>query len=93
MSDSDAQAAARWMLAQIMDSRSHELWQTDAAEHIKKNFDAHLTYMNANGNLAISKKVLDAFRMISDGTVVWEKGPKCWRQRTQLDPAGKRQVG
>lgn len=55
------------------DSPAHELWQMDAAEHIEKNFDEGLTYENDNGNVAINRKVLDAFRAISDGTVVWER--------------------
>lgn len=80
------------MLAQITDDPAHELWQMDAAEHIEKNFDEGLTYENDNGNVAISRKVLDAFRAISDGTVVWERGTKSWRLRTQFDPEGKRQV-
>lgn len=92
MSDTDAQAAARWMLAQITDTRNHELYQSDAAEHIEKHFDEDLTYINDNGNLAISKKVLNAFGKISGETVVWENGWKGWRQRTHRDPEGKRQA-
>lgn len=92
MSDTDAQAAAQWMLTQITDSRSGELWQMDAADHISKNFDEGLTYINDNGNLAISKDVLAAFRKLSDGQVVWERGLRYWRRRTERDPEGKRQA-
>jgi hypothetical protein len=92
MSDTDAQAAARWMLAQITDTRSGELWQMDAADHISKHFDEGLTYINDNDNPAISREVLDAFRKISDGAVVWERGPRLWRRRTARDPEGKRQA-
>lgn len=92
MSDKDAQAAARWMLAQITDNRSGELWQIDAADHISKHFDEGLTYINDNGNVAISKEVLAAFRKMSDGAVVWERGLRYWRRRTEHDPEGKRQV-
>lgn len=92
MSDTDAQAAAQWMLVQITDSRSHELFQSDAADHIKKHFDEYLTYTNANGNLAIGKEALAAFRNLSDGTVIWEHGARYWRLRTERDPEGSRQA-
>ncbi|MBK3639448.1 hypothetical protein [Streptomyces sp. MBT33] len=92
MSDNDAQAAAQWMLAQITDSRSHELFQSDAAEHIRKNFAEGLTYTNDNGNLAVDKRVLKAFREISEGTVIWERGARYWRLRNERDPQGTRQA-
>ncbi|MCX4577346.1 hypothetical protein OHB41_30035 [Streptomyces sp. NBC_01571] len=92
MSETDAQAAAQWMLAQITDSRSHELFQMDAADHVAKHFDPGLTYVNDNGNLAISKEVLSAFRKMSEGTVIWERGARYWRLRNDRDPEGKRQA-
>ncbi|MEU0030772.1 hypothetical protein [Streptomyces sp. NPDC006335] len=90
MSDTNAQAAAQWMLTQITDNG--ELWQMDAADHIASDFDEGLTYTNDNGNLAISKEVLAAFRKISEGTVVWERGQRYWRRRTEHDPEGRRQA-
>jgi hypothetical protein len=92
MSDTDAQAAAQWMLAQITDGRNHELYQMDAAAHVEKNFDADLTYVNGNGNVALSKKLLAAFDAISRETVVWERGWRGWRLRKPSDPVGKRQA-
>ncbi|GAA5207582.1 DUF6953 family protein [Streptomyces thinghirensis] len=48
----------------------------DSADRIASDFDEGLTYVNDNGNLAISKEVLAAFRKLSEGTVVWERaGP------------------
>ncbi|WP_326673392.1 DUF6953 family protein [Streptomyces canus] len=90
MSDTDAQAAARWMLTQITDNG--ELWQMDAADRIASDFDEGLTYTNDNGNLAISKEVLAAFRKLSEGSVVWERGSRFWRRRQEYDPEGKRQA-
>jgi hypothetical protein len=92
MSDTDAQAAARWMLAQITDTTGGELWQADAAAHIEAHYDEGLTYINDNGNVAISKEVLAAFRKMSEGTVVWERGSRFWRQRAGYDPEGQRQA-
>ncbi|APE26719.1 hypothetical protein vnz_37005 (plasmid) [Streptomyces venezuelae] len=92
MTEMDAQAAARWMLVQVTNTSGRGLYQVDAAEHIKKHFGSGLTYTNDNGNPAIDKKVLSAFRAISKDTVVWERGEKCWRQRTDSDPEGARQT-
>jgi len=39
-------------------------------------------YTNQNGNLAISKEVLEEFRKLD---VVWERDERCWRKRTNLD--------
>lgn len=89
MSDTDAQAAARWMMEQI--TETGELWQADAAAHIDHDFEG-LTYLNDNGNVAIGKDVLAAFRKLSEGTVVWERGSRFWRRRAEDDPEGKRQA-
>jgi hypothetical protein len=51
-----------------------------------------LIYTNANGNPAISKKVLDAFHALSGSTVVWENGWKGWRLRRQSDLEGRRRA-
>ncbi|NEB01933.1 hypothetical protein [Streptomyces sp. SID13726] len=91
MSEQDAQAVARWMLAQITDSPEHELFQSDAADHIAEHWP-ELTYENENGNPAIDKKVLKIFRKISEGTVVWERGARYWRLRNEHDPEGRRQA-
>ncbi|MEW2425902.1 hypothetical protein AB0911_35815 [Streptomyces nigra] len=90
MSDADAQAAARWMLTQV--TENGELWQTDAADRIASDFNEGLTYINDNGNLAISKEVLAAFRKLSEETVVWERGSRFWRRREEYDPEGRRQA-
>ena len=90
MSDTDAQAAAQWMLTQVPENG--ELWQMDAADRIASDFDEGLTYINDNGNLAIGKEVLAAFRKLSEGTVVWERGPRFWRRREESDPTGRRQI-
>lgn len=78
------------MLAQM--TENGELWQMDAADRIASDFDEGLTYINDNGNPAISKEVLAAFRELSDGAVVWERGSRYWRRREESDPEGRRQV-
>lgn len=86
MTAPDAAAAAQWMADQI--AEHGELWQNDAADHIHRVND-DLTYVNENGNLAISKAVLAAFRKLTDGTVVWERGSRSWRRKTKGDPDGR----
>ncbi|MBC2908244.1 hypothetical protein H4N64_43505 [Streptomyces sp. PSKA01] len=55
MSETDAQAAAEWMLAQITDGRNHELFQSDAVDYIAKHFPG-LTYENDNGTRRSARK-------------------------------------
>ncbi|MFF3677371.1 DUF6953 family protein [Streptomyces sp. NPDC002120] len=57
-----------------------------------KNFDDGLTYTNDNGNPAIDKTVLKAFKEISEDIVVWNNGWKGWSLRGPHDPAGKRRA-
>ncbi|WP_340384641.1 hypothetical protein U5640_43045 [Streptomyces sp. SS7] len=47
---------------------------------------------NDNGNPAIHKTVLKAFKEISGDTVVWNNGWKGWSLRSPHDPAGRRRA-
>jgi hypothetical protein len=81
---------AEWMLGEV--ERRRELYQEDAAFEITKNFGEQFTYENDNGNLAISRTILTAFRKISEGTVVWERGSRSWRLREPHDEPGRQQL-
>lgn len=87
MTEPDPNAAAAWMADQVNTHR--ELYQTDAADHIYREFGGQLTYENDNGNLAIDKSVLAAFRKLTESTVVWERGARVWRLRERHDPEGR----
>jgi succinylglutamate desuccinylase len=87
MTAPDATAAAQWMADQI--AKHGELWQNDAADHIHYKLNHELTYENENGNLAIGKDVLAAFRKLTEGTVVWERGSRSWRRKGKGDPDGR----
>lgn len=90
MAISDAQRAAEWMFQQVT---VHGVLRQDvAAYYIATNFTG-LTYRNRNGNPAIEKSVLGAFRKLGEDEIVWQRGGRFWRLRTQHDPVGKRQVG
>jgi hypothetical protein len=66
-----------------------ELYQQDAASEIKRTFGADFVYVNRNGNLAIRKDVLEAFRRLTEKTVVWHKVYRIWRHRRDSDPPGR----
>jgi len=71
--------------------RSKKLDQQDAVSMIRTEFGEEFLYENANGNLAIDKRVLAEFRRLTKDTVVWEKSGY-WRKRTPRDPVGRRQA-
>lgn len=67
------------------------LYQDDAAWKIKKQFGDAFVYNNANGNPAIGKDVLKAFRKVTDEDVVWSRSERCWRRRKPKDKPGRQQ--
>ena len=66
------------------------LYQEDVVYQIEKKFGRAFVYDNENGNPAIEKKVLAAFRKLSGEQVVWERGERCWRYREKYDQQGSR---
>lgn len=67
------------------------LYQETVVYQIKDTFGEDFVYTNENGNLAISKAVLRAFRGISGDKVVWERAERLWRLRNSFDAPGQRQ--
>jgi hypothetical protein len=80
---------AHWMLAQVEAEGS--LYQEEAAADIEEMFGDVFVYENDNGNPAISRAVLKAFRQLSDDDVVWERGERMWRKRESSDEPGRQQ--
>ena len=81
-------AVARWMLDEF-ERQDGYLAQEDAADTIGSKFGTAFVYDNENGNLAIDRKVLDAFRKLTAETVVWDRGERAWRRRDLNDPPGR----
>jgi hypothetical protein len=81
---------AQWMLDEV--SKEKMLHQEHAVYDIAKKFGDEFTYMNENGNLAISRPILRAFRKLSMHTVVWVRSERYWRLRDERDTENKRQV-
>lgn len=67
---------AEWMFNQFKDGW---LYQEDVAWELEKKFGDDAIYENENGNYAINKSVLKAFKKITEAKVVWERGDKAWR--------------
>jgi len=81
------QAIAQWMLEEL--GRAGILDQELIVHSIATKFGKEFTYFNENGNLSIDRRVLREFRKLTEGTVVWERGEKFWRFRTEKDPKGR----
>jgi hypothetical protein len=79
---------ARWILGEL--EREGFLYQDVLVHQIAERFGQEFTYDNKNGNLAIDRRVLNAFRDLTSGSVVWESGQRMWRERQDNDEPGKR---
>lgn len=84
----DAQVA-QWMVEEL--DRVQYLYQQDAVYGIETRFGEPFYYLNESGNPAISKKVLAAFKKLTGDAVIWERGERMWRRRTDYDEAGRQQ--
>lgn len=80
---------AGWMLSELQSEGV--LYQESAVYQIVNRYGEQFTYHNENGNLAIRKEVLNAFRRISNDYVVWSRADRCWRMRGDGDLPGRMQ--
>ena len=85
-----AHEVAIWMFEEV--KRKGELHQADVVGEIESKFGKQFTYANENGNPAIDKKVLAAFRKLSKDSVVWEREDRYWRLRKTDDTPGRQQL-
>lgn len=83
---SPAEVAA-WMAQQV--EEHGYLDQEVAASTIPSKFGDEFVYENDNGNPAISRKVLKAFRTLTQDTVVWDREERSWLRRSKGDGAGR----
>jgi hypothetical protein len=82
------QEAAQWMVNEL--ARLRFLDQSTVAYYLVSQ-DKSLVYTNENGNLAISRDVLNAFRDLKSDDVVWSRGDRQWRFRQAYDALGRMQ--
>ncbi|HHW8957379.1 DUF6953 family protein [Morganella morganii] len=80
-----------WMMSKL--SKDGCLYQQDVVDYlIKTNNEQHLKE-NADGNQALSRKLIDKFRIDSGSNVVWVKPDKYWRYRVNEDDEGREAKG
>ena len=69
--------------------KKREIFQEDIVYQIKRRFGDEFVYINQNGNLALSKKVLAEFRKITPD-LVWVRSDRYWRFRQDYDDPATR---
>ena len=80
---------AEWMVAQLVERPT--LYQSRVATHVFRH-NPELVYRNKNGNRALEKSVLDAFRKLTAGDeIVWSRSSQMWRHRKPHDKPGRMQ--
>lgn len=84
-----AAQVAQWMLAEL--ERVDYLYQETVVYDIASKFGDSFTYINDNGNLAVSKAVLAEFKKLTKDSIVWERGQRMWRKRESHDEEGRLQ--
>ncbi len=87
MNQPTPRVVAEWMVSQF--DFNGILDQHFAAHGIEGHFGRHFVYINENGSLAIDRRVLRAFRDLTEEDVVWSRGERLWRRRESWDEPGR----
>ena len=74
---------AAFMLKRLNEAKT--LYQEVVVQEIQYQYGNEFVYINENGNLAISRKVLSEFRKLTEGQVVWSRGERYWRFRLDYE--------
>jgi hypothetical protein len=80
---------AKWMLEEL--ERVEFLYQETVVFDIASKFGDEFTVINDNGNMAIRRDILSAFRALTGDSVIWERGERMWRKRQAYDEVGRQQ--
>lgn len=87
----DAESIANWMFLQI--ERDGCIYQDDVVDYLVKAKEESFLRESSDGNLVVGRKVLDAFRKLTESTVVWVKPDFYWRFRVAEDEPGREARG
>ncbi len=87
----EAKAVASWMLAQV--EKDGCIYQDDVVDYLVKAGAEELLRENSDGNLVVGLAVLNAFKAITETTVVWVKPERYWRWRVAEDEPGREARG
>lgn len=69
------------------------LYQDDVVDYIVRAKSDDLLRENADGNLVLGLPVLNAFKKITETTVVWVRSEFYWRLRVPEDEPGREARG
>lgn len=83
--------AVNWMLTKIQ--KDGCLYQDDVVDHLVKAKSEDLLVENADGNLALSRQILNLFMKHTAEDVVWVKPQRYWRYRVAEDESGREARG
>ncbi len=73
----DNKIVAEFMISEI-GNKGH-LYQEYLVHDIETKFGEEYVYENENGNLAISKKVLNEFKKLKEANgIEWDRSERCW---------------
>lgn len=81
--------AAEWMQQEL--AKRPTLYQSRVASYLSRE-GSDLVYRNKNGNKALVKAVLEAFRQMTPGDeFVWSRSNQLWHHRRPFDRPGRMQ--
>ncbi|WP_391592542.1 DUF6953 family protein [Yersinia massiliensis] len=80
-----------WMMGELKNDGC--LYQQDVVDYLVKGGQEQHLKENADGNQALSTKVINKFRVDSGIDVVWVKPDKYWRYRVAEDEDGREARG
>lgn len=83
--------AAIWMLKEL--EAQGCVYQDDVVDYLVKAKAEELLRENSDGNLVVGRQVLDAFKTMTETTVVWVKPDRYWRYRVAEDESGREARG
>lgn len=73
----DNKSVAEFMISEILEKGY--VYQEYIVQDIQEKFGDDFVYINENGNLAISKKVLNEFKKLKEqNNIEWDRSDKSW---------------
>ncbi|MGG4604258.1 DUF6953 family protein [Paenalcaligenes sp. Me131] len=82
---------AFWMLSEA--EKHGCIYQDDVVDYLVKSNATTLLRENSEGNLVLGLATLNAFKKITETTVVWVKPDRYWRFRVAEDEPGREARG
>ncbi len=71
------QEVAEWLLDEI--STREVVFREEAVKEIARHFGEEFLYVNGNGNVSISRAVLNEFGKLKEENIDWNRGERSWR--------------